>query len=146
MSYKTKCNGVVPAPADKVFEMFSSFYEYEAWGGGLLEKIEILTKDKSGKEIGAYRLFNGVVKEELVALDVIDRIMKYRIHEAPGCHLANTKSFLGTVKVTPIDDNSSFLEWTADFEIVEAEAKAAEDHCVFVYSTFIKAVIAKFSS
>lgn len=146
MSYSRTYSGVVPAAADKVFDVFTAYFEFSVWGTGIIEKVENLTKDKGAKEIGAVRVFNGVFKEELVALDSIERVIKYQILEAPGTPVADNKNFINTIKVTPIDADSSFLQWVVNFDSEEAKAEAALAFADGAYSTFVKNTIASFSS
>ncbi|MFG1927619.1 SRPBCC family protein [Cryptosporangium sp. NPDC048952] len=76
---------------------------------------------KSADQVGAVRSFvlgGGTIRERLLALSDLERFYSYEFVGTPPFPVTD---YIATLRVTPVSDGRSFLEYTASFESDENE-------------------------
>lgn len=107
---------VVQGPVDQVWSALRNFHDM-SWAPAVVEKL-----DRAGKaaadQIGARRVLNGVFHETLLALNDVDRELKYSIDDGPGPVAKDqVASYVGIVRVFPVTDgNATFVEWSSSWQ------------------------------
>lgn len=71
-----------------------------------------------GTQPGARRVLNGAFHETLVAVDEVDRVIRYRIDDGPDVvSKNNVREYIGEIRVFPVTDgNLTFVLWTSRWE------------------------------
>lgn len=107
-------SAVIQAPVEKVWETLRNFHDF-SWSAKVISKIET---EGNPEQIGVKRVLNGVFFETLLALDDVERKMRYSIDDGPDAvSKDNVAGYIGQIKVFPItDDNSTFVLWSSRWE------------------------------
>jgi hypothetical protein len=113
---KTTQSIVIAAPADRVWPAVRNFHDV-SWAPGVLTKCDVVGEHK-GDQIGARRVLNDAFHETLVALDDVDRSMKYSLDDGPSPVSAQeVRHFVARLHVLPITaTDQSLLEISASWE------------------------------
>jgi len=109
-------SAVVDAPADRVWATLRRFHDM-SWAPITVESCEA-RGERGETQIGAQRVLNGVFVETLLALDDVQRTLRYSIDEGPDAVASdNVTGYVGTVQVWPVTEtNASFVVWQSSWE------------------------------
>jgi hypothetical protein len=133
---------IIEADADKVWATIRNFHE-TGWAKGVLETTERIG-DKTGDEIGAKRLLNGVFHETLQAIDEEAHTFQYSIDDGPeALSKDNVQGYLGTVRVLPVTDtDGTFVEWSSTWA---GGGEGTKEFCDPIYHALLDAMKNHFS-
>jgi hypothetical protein len=133
---------VVQGPVDKVWSALRNFHDM-SWAAGVIEKLEPVG-ETGGTRIGARRILNGVFPETLLALDDVNRELKYSIDDGPGPVAKDqVAGYVGTVRVFPVTDgNGTFVEWSSSWQDSKGGVK---EFCDPIYQALLGALQKHFS-
>jgi hypothetical protein len=114
-----------------------------SWAAGVIEKLEPVG-ETGGTRIGARRILNGVFPETLLALDDVNRELKYSIDDGPGPVAKDqVAGYVGTVRVFPVTDgNGTFVEWSSSWQDSKGGVK---EFCDPIYQALLGALQKHFS-
>src|SRR3977135_782668 len=106
---------VIEAPIEEVWAILRDFNGHESWHPSV--GASRLEDGASGDMIGAVRDFSlhdgSRIREQLLALSDVDRIVTLCIIEAPGM----LRNYHATVRLRPVtSDGHCFWEWWARFD------------------------------
>ena len=126
----------IEAPIDQVWDTMSDFHDL-SWAPDVVSSVEKIG-DKSGDEVGAGRILNGVFYETLTVLDPVNHTFSYSIDDGPGPVASDVVSdYIGTVKVTP-SGTGCLVEWSSAFQS-ENENEVA-DFCNPIYTALLSSL------
>lgn len=113
---------VIGSSADSVWQAIRDFHDI-SWAPGVLIKC-VEVGDRRGDQIGARRILNDEFLETLLALDDLDRSIKYRLEDGPSpVSPLEVRDFVAVVQVHPVTDaDHAFVEWTASWEAADETA------------------------
>ena len=121
---------------DVVWVTINDFHDL-SWAPDVVSSVTKVG-DKSGSEIGAQRILNGVFHETLTALDPRSYAFSYSIDDGPGPVASDAVSdYKGTVKLTATD-RGCLVEWSSVFQS-ENENEVA-DFCNPIYAALLGAL------
>lgn len=71
-----------------------------------------------GCQLGAKRLLNGAISEELLAIDNQNHNMRHQIHDGPAAlSKSNVSNYIGEVHLFPVTDTGqTMVLWTSSWE------------------------------
>ena len=126
----------IEAPISQVWDTMSDFHDL-SWAPDVVSSVEKIG-DKSGDEVGAGRILNGVFYETLTVLDPVNHTFSYSIDDGPGPVASDAVSdYIGTVKVTP-SGTGCLVEWSSAFQS-ENENEVA-DFCNPIYTALLSSL------
>ena len=121
---------VIDSPADTVWSTVRDFHDV-SWASGVLRSCEAVGA-KTGDQVGAKRILNGVFHETLVQLSDTRRTLRYTLDEGPSPvssdDIANYVSRLRVFRIT--EGGGAFVEWSSSWD---AKDDAACDFCHVIY-------------
>ena len=129
---------VIEAPAEKVWSTIQDFHNLD-WGSEVITQVDNPT-GKSGNEVGAKRVLNGVFHETLTAFDADAMTFSYSIDDGPEPVASNMVSnYVGTVRIRPVtNSNHTFIEWESTYESNSDDAIA--EFCNPIYAALLAAL------
>lgn len=109
-------SAVIETPVDRVWHAIRDFHDV-SWAPGVLTKC-VVVGDKKGDQIGARRLLNDQFHETLLALDDVDRAMRYQIDDGPSpVSRREIHDFVARLRCLPVTATGhTFLELSASWE------------------------------
>lgn len=114
-------SAVIPAPAEKVWDLIRDFNGMPAWLPLVAESriLDGLASDQVGCTRD-FTLQNGDrITETLVSLSDYDMTFSYTMGETP----MPLENYLATVRLTPVTETGqTFAEWSAEFDCAPEEA------------------------
>lgn len=127
-------SAVVNAPADPVWATLRRFHDM-SWAPNAVESCEA-RGDRGETQIGAQRVLNGAFVETLLALDDVDRTLRYSIDDGPDAVASdNVTDYVGTVQVWPVTEgNASFVVWQSTWE---SSGGGVAVFCTPIYQTLL---------
>jgi hypothetical protein len=138
-------SGVIPAPADQVWEIIRLFNDLPSWLPAI--KSSELLGGAEG-QVGVVRRLTvgdgGVLHEKLIALSDEDHQLTYTfVDDNPF----GVRRYVSTVRVAPITDSGqAFVEWRAEFDAEGAdEARLTDFFAREVFGAGIEALRQRFS-
>lgn len=130
-------SAVIKAPVDGVWRAIRDFHDM-SWARGV---VDICTPvgDLRFDQLGARRILNDSFHETLLALDDVERTIKYRLEDGPSpVSPAEVQSFIAVVRVHPVTDTGhAFVEWSASWE---ARDDAAVEFAGGIYAALLAAL------
>lgn len=104
---------IINAPAYKVWERLRDFHDM-SWAPNVVKTVDKVGP-LPGTQPGAKRVLNGAFHETLVAVDEIDRVIRYRIDDGPDAvSKNNVQEYIGEIRIFPVTDgNGTFILWTS---------------------------------
>jgi len=114
---------VVSASADEVWRALRDFHDM-SWASASVHSLEPI--GSSGDRVGARRVVNGRMHETLLALNDVDRVVKYRIDDGPeALSKNNVTGYVAKVVVSPVTDTGfAFVEWSSSWQDAGGGVKA----------------------
>jgi hypothetical protein len=130
-------SAVVPAPADAAWRVLRGFHDL-SWAPDVVTSCAPVG-DLRGDQVGARRLLNGCFHETLLALDDLERTLRYRLDDGPSpVSPAEVRNFVATVRVRPVtDEERAFVEWSASWD---ARDEAAVEFATGIYRSLLAAL------
>ncbi|MDG1858144.1 MAG: SRPBCC family protein, partial [Emcibacteraceae bacterium] len=126
---------VINQPIDKVWDTIKDFHDL-SWAVGVVEQVEVVG-DKSGSEVGAGRILNGVFHETLLEVDDEECVFVYSIDNGPEM-LADAKGYRGAVQLSPITQGSgTFVEWSSSWR---NDVDGVAEFCDPIYQALLNAM------
>lgn len=109
-------SAVVNASIDRVWEVLRDFHDL-SWAAGVIESADKVG-DLPADRIGARRILNGAFHETLLAINDVDRCLKYSIDDGPGpVSRAKVRGYVGAIRLFPVTDtDATFVEWSSSWE------------------------------
>ena len=125
-------SAVIKAPVEKVWATLRKFHDF-SWSANVITQVDT---EGNPEQIGAKRVLNGAFYETLLALDDVERKLRYSIDDGPDAvSKDNVVGFIGQIKVFPItDDNSTFVLWSSRWE---AGGDGTKEFCDPIYRAFL---------
>lgn len=107
---------VVEAPAERVWQAVRDFHDI-SWAPGVLETCAVVG-EPGGDRIGARRVLNDSFRETLVAVDELERTLKYRLDDGPSpVSPAEVSNFVARISVRPVTTTGhAFVEMSARWD------------------------------
>lgn len=142
---KPYASGVVPAPADKVWEVVRDFNGLPNWHPA--PSASEIEGGQDAATVGCIRKLTlpdgGVVRERLVTLDDTDRSYTYDILESPF----PVRSYRSTIRVAPLTaTGESFVEWWSIYDADgDQEEQLSQTFANGIYGSGIEALAKYFS-
>jgi hypothetical protein len=117
-------SAVIEAPLDQV-DM--------SWSPNVIEKLDA---EGDPRQIGARRVLNDAFRETLLALDDVERTVRYSIDDGPGpVSKDSVQGYIGEIQVSPVTDtNSTFVVWTSRWA---ASSGGVEEFCNPIYKALL---------
>jgi len=113
---------LVKADATSAWKVVRQFHNLD-WAQPVIEQCEVVG-DARPQEIGATRRLNGAIVEHLVALDDLERKLRYRIADESalpgGVSLTGCVSEVEVIPVTA--DSHCVVQWKSSWEGAEGNA------------------------
>jgi ribosome-associated toxin RatA of RatAB toxin-antitoxin module len=142
---KPYASGIVPAPAQEVWQLVKNF-------NGLPDWLPAVTGSEiegggSGQEVGAVRRLTlgdqGHVSEQLLVMDDDDRTLTYQFTDSGPFPV---RSYRSTIRVAPVTSTGhAFVEWWAWFDSdAEHEAEMMDTYANGVYAAGIESLVKRF--
>jgi ribosome-associated toxin RatA of RatAB toxin-antitoxin module len=142
---KPYASGIVPAPADQVWQVVRNF-------NGLPDWLPAVTASEiegggSGHEVGSVRRLTlgdqGHVSEVLLRMDDDERSLTYAFTDSGPFPV---RSYRSTIRVAPVTSNGqTFVEWWAWFDSeAEHEAELMDTYSNGVYAAGIESLAKRF--
>jgi ribosome-associated toxin RatA of RatAB toxin-antitoxin module len=141
---KPYASGVVPAPAEQVWQIIRNF-------NGLPDWLPAITASEitsgSGQEVGSVRRLTlgdqGQVSEVLVSMDDDERSLTYAFTDSGPFPV---RSYRSTIRVRPITSTGqAFMEWWSWFDSdAEHEAELMDTYANGVYAAGIQSLVKRF--
>jgi carbon monoxide dehydrogenase subunit G len=104
----------INAPVNAVWRAIRDFHDM-SWAPNVITHVEKVG-EKSGNEIGAVRILNGVFHETLQSLDDDAMTLTYSIDDGPSpVSKDEVSNYIGKVAVEPAGE-STRVEWTSSWE------------------------------
>jgi hypothetical protein len=124
----------IDAPAQRVWQTVRDFHDM-SWAPNVIENLDEVG-DRSGTEVGARRVLNGVFEETLIALDDSKQRFRYTINEGPDAVSSeNVQGYVGEVRVYPItEDNSSYVVWKSSWQ---SGGEGTKEFCDPIYQALL---------
>jgi len=121
MMEKVFVSSIVDATADTVWQTVRDFNGLPGWHPAIRDSE--IEDGRASDAVGCVRSFHledgSHLRERLVGLSDPDRAMTYVILKSP----MPVSDYVATLRVLPVTDGDrSYVEWTAEFEVPEAEA------------------------
>ncbi len=128
---------VVNAAPERVWNTIRDFHDM-SWANGPIESCEVVG-DRKGDRVGARRLLNGVIKEQLLGINDHDFTFKYTITEGPSpISSGEVDGYTGEVRLLPITtDGGTFVEWTSNWS---GGSGAVNEFCDPIYQALLGAL------
>ena len=106
----------IEAPVDQVWQAVRNFHDL-SWAPNVISAVDAIG-EKSGDEVGAVRILNGVFHETLQTLDDDGKTFSYSIDDGPSpVSKDDVKNYIGKVIVQPSEkDSVTHVEWTSTWE------------------------------
>jgi len=132
---------VINVPIETVWDTVKNFHDF-SWAPSVIESCEAVG-DKSGEEVGAKRLLNGVFNETLVELDADTHTIRYSIDDGPSPVAASDVSnYFGTLQLRSSNiDGKTFVEWGSEWE---SDSDDAVEFCHTIYVALLQALEGSF--
>ena len=88
-----------------------------SWAPNVITNLEAVG-EKSGDEVGAIRILNGVFRETLLTLDDEDRTFTYSIDDGPSpVSKEDVKNYVGRVTVRQAEQgDATLVEWSSTWQ------------------------------
>jgi hypothetical protein len=128
---------VVNAPVERVWSTLRNFHDL-SWASDVVQNVARVG-DAAGDRVGAQRVLNGVFHETLLALDDVDRELKYSIDDGPGAvSKEHVTGCVGTVRVMPVTDGGgTFVAWSSSWQDSNGGVK---EFCDPIYQALLNAL------
>jgi hypothetical protein len=125
-------SAIIQAPVKEVWAALRKFHDL-SWSANVVTDVKT---EGNPEQIGAKRVLNGVFCETLLALDDVERKMRYSIDDGPDAvSKDNVSGYIGQIKVFPnTDDNSTFVLWTSRWE---AGGDGTQEFCDPIYRALL---------
>ena len=120
---KTYQSTVIDASADEVWRTIRDFHDV-SWAPNVVQSVEKVG-DRSGDEIGAVRILNGVFAETLKELDDDGRTFSYSIDDGPSpVSKDDVRDYVGQVRVSQAagESGGTLVEWSSSWELNDEPA------------------------
>jgi hypothetical protein len=122
---EVESSGIIDAPLQNLWDLVSDFNNIMQWHPDV---TECHLESGSGRQTGAVRtlrLRNGVsIRERLLAISPQDHFYTYSVIESP----LPIRDHESTVRFTSLNNSQTHVKWTAQFTVVEGDAKALADN------------------
>ena len=126
----------IDKPVLQVWDTICDFHDL-SWAPDVVSSVDKIGA-KSGNEIGAGRVLNGVFYETLTKLDPQNLTFSYSIDDGPGPVASDAVSdYVGTVKVTK-SGNRCVVEWSSAFKSQNENDVA--DFCNPIYMALLNSL------
>ena len=111
--------------------MLRNFHDM-SWASGIAESCTAVG-DRDEDKPGAWRVHNGVFHETLLAVDNLERSLKYSIDEGPSpVFKAEVSDYIGQLRMlTVTDTDTSFVGWYSSWRGNDAAATEFR-HSIYV--------------
>lgn len=128
---------IVSAPADEVWRVLRNFHDL-SWARGVIETCAPVGNLRAD-QIGTRRVLNDEFHETLLALDELERTIKYRLDDGSSpVSPAEVRNFVAVVRVRPVTTTGhTFVEWSASWE---ASDDAAVEFASGIYAALLAAL------
>lgn len=128
---------VIEAPIEDVWAKISDFHAL-TFAPRVISDCQKVG-DKSGTEVGAQRLLNGIITETLTHHDPASHAISYSIDDGPSpISPQDVSNYIGAVRLRPITETgNTFVEWTSRWESDSDDAVA---FCSEIYTTMLRAL------
>lgn len=135
---------LVKAPIDDVWKMIRNFHDL-SWAEPVITKLETVG-DTPGDQVGAKRVLNDLFHETLQSIDAENYTFSYTITDGPEPISKETVSnYVGKVRLLPVTaDNTTFVEWTSDYESDQPDAVA--EFCNPIYVALLDSLQKRFAN
>lgn len=131
----------IETPINKVWDTISDFHDI-SWAPDVVTSVTKVG-DKTGDEVGAGRVLNGVFHETLTELDPGNFTFSYSIDDGPGPVASDAVSdYIGTVKLTATE-SGCIAEWSSVFQSQNENEVA--DFCNPIYMALLNSLKATLS-
>lgn len=121
----------IEASPDKVWEAIRDFHDM-SWAPNVITSVDSVG-EKSGDEVEASRVLNGVFQETLLTLEDESRTFTYSIDDGPSpISKDEVKNYVGRVTVQEADEgDGTLVEWSSSWQN-NNEAAAEFRHGIYV--------------
>lgn len=125
----------IEASPDKVWETIRDFHDL-SWAPNVITSVDSVG-EKSGDEVGASRVLNGVFQETLLTLEEETRTFTYSIDDGPSpVSKDDVKNYVGRVTVQQADEgDGTLVEWSSSWQ---DNNEAASEFCQGIYVAFLQ--------
>ena len=125
----------IEASPDKVWETIRDFHDL-SWGTNVITSVDSVG-EKSGDEVGASRVLNGVFQETLLTLEEETRTFTYSIDDGPSpVSKDDVKNYVGRVTVQQADEgDGTLVEWSSSWQ---DNNEAASEFCQGIYVALLQ--------
>ena len=115
-------SAVIDAPVEEVWKIMRDYNGMPAYHPGIKESV--IEEDRPSDQVGCVRrltLGEGFVREVLLCMDDLNHVFTYEIIEGT----LPVRAYVAGVRLHRVtEDNRTFAEWWADFEVVGADRDA----------------------
>ncbi len=125
----------IEASPDKVWETIRDFHDL-SWAPNVITSVDSVG-EKSGDEVGASRVLNGVFQETLLTLEEETRTFTYSIDDGPSpVSKDDVKNYVGRVTVQQADEgDGTLVEWSSSWQ---DNNEAASEFCQGIYVALLQ--------
>jgi carbon monoxide dehydrogenase subunit G len=125
----------IAAPAEQVWQAIRNFHDM-GWAPNVITGVEAVG-EKSGDEVGAIRVLNGMFRETLLSLDDEGKTFTYSIDDGPEPLSKGTVSnYVGQVTVRQVTEGGGTLvEWSSSWEDND---ESVYDFCLPMYVALLQ--------
>lgn len=125
----------IEASPDKVWETIRDFHDL-SWAPNVITSVDSVG-EKSGDEVGASRVLNGVFQETLLTLEEETRTFTYSIDDGPSpVSKDDVKNYVGRVTVQQADEgDGTLVEWSSSWQ---DNNEAASEFCHGIYVALLQ--------
>ena len=125
----------IAASPDKVWEAIRDFHDL-SWAPNVIANVDSVG-EKSGDEVGASRVLNGVFQETLLTLEEETRTFTYSIDDGPSpISKDDVKNYVGRVTVQEAEEgDGTLVEWSSSWQ---DNNEAAAEFCHGIYVALLQ--------
>ena len=125
----------IAASPDKVWANIRDFHDL-SWAPNVITSVDSVG-EKSGDEVGASRVLNGVFQETLLTLEEETRTFTYSIDDGPSpISKDDVKNYVGRVTVQQAEEgDGTLVDWSSSWQ---DNNEAAAEFCHGIYAALLQ--------